>query len=364
MNSQYERAYCEVSGTSYEQGVQLGKMLKEAIKVNLKKIYRKLEETKVDEAAYREFVNKNINFFRNNRQDMYEELRGIAEGSEQPFEEILMLNIPAYFMADRFSCITSECSMMCVRGNATCDHGTYIIKNRDMGSPAMDQVLIKRTYPDGLKLIEVSGAGTVTFPAVGMNQYGLAVTTTGFWSPQDPTRIERVEEADIFLNVRVLLTSCKTAAEAVEFCRTAPRMNGLNVIAADHNEAYVMEMTADDIYVEKCGESGIIYRTNHVISDKFKHLNEPESVWASSYNRFRRIGEMLEEKKGKGLRFQDLLRIMSDHKYEPNCLCRHPHEGVPAHTVSTTICCLDDFEIWTAISNPCLALPHASLTEE
>lgn len=363
MNSQYEPSYCEVSGTPFEQGVQLGQALKEAIEINLKKVYKKMADARVDEAAYREFVNKNVVFFEKNRPDMYEELKGIAQGSGLPFEEILLLNIPAYFLADRFTCITQECSMMCVRGNATADGCTYIIKNRDMGNPAMDQVLVKRTYPDGLKILEVCGAGTLTFPAVGMNSHGLAVTTTGFWSPKDPTRIDRVESADIFLNVRVLLTTCKTAAEAVEFCRTAPRMNGLNVIVADRDEAYVMELTADDIYVEKAGESGVLYRTNHLISEQLSHLNAPPETRPSTHMRYTRIGEMLEERRGK-LRFQDLIRIMSDHKYEPNCLCRHPHEGEPARTVSSTLCVVEDFEIWTSIGNPCTSLPHASILEE
>ena len=363
MNSQYENSFCEVSGTPFEQGVQMGRELKEGIQRNLARVYEKMEREHVDEKAYREFVNKNIRFFEKNRHDMYEELQGIAEGSGIPFEEILMLNIPAYFLADKFTCITQECSMLCVRAPATADGCTYVIKNRDMGSPAMEQALIKRTYPDGLQILEVSGSGTVTFPAVGMNSYGLAVTTTGFWSEKDPTRVDRVEEADIFLNVRVLLTSCKTAAEAVEFCRTAPRMNGLNVIVADPKEAYVLEMTADDMYVEKDEGRGVLYRTNHMVSDQMKVLNPPEEEYPSTHKRYQRIGEMIEKRYGK-LRFQDLYRIMSDHKYEPNCICRHPHDDVLATTVSCTVCTLEDFELWTTIGNPCMNLRHAGLNEE
>ena len=364
MNSVYEPCFYDVSGTPYEQGLQQGRAMKEKIEVNLKKVYRKMEDAKVDEKEYRAFLDKNVTFFINNRPDMYEELKGISEGSGLPLDEILLLNIPAYFLAERFSCITQECSMMCVRGDATADGGTYVIKNRDMGNPAMDQVMVRHTYPDGSRIIEVCGAGTLTFPAVGINNDGLAVTTTGFWSPNDPTHTERVETADIFLNVRVLLTSCKTAAQAVEFCRTAPRMNGLNVIVADKNEAYAVEMTADDIYVEKAGDKGVIYRTNHMVSDKFSHLNEDPELRPSTHMRYKRIGEMVDERLSKGkIRFQDLLRIMSDHKYEPNCLCRHPHDDVLARTVSTTICSVDDLELWTSVGNMCTSLPHACIGE-
>ena len=65
--------------------------------------------------------------------------------------------------------------MLCVRGQAAADGCTYIIKNRDMGMP-MEQALVRHIYPDGQEIIEVGGAGILTYPAVGINSHGLAVT--------------------------------------------------------------------------------------------------------------------------------------------------------------------------------------------
>lgn len=359
MNSQYEHAYCQVSGTPFERGVQQGQELSAAIRRNLETVHRKLEQEKVDMEAYQRFVSRNLKFFQNSRPEMYEELQGIAQGSGLPLNDILLLNIPAYFLCESFRHITQECSMLCVRGKATADGCTYIIKNRDMTMP-LEQALIHHVYSDGLEIIEVGGAGILTYPAVGINSHGLAVTTTGFWSEKDPTRTERVEEADIFLNVRVLLTTCKTAAEAVEFCRTAPRMNGLNVIAADPSEAYVIEMTADEMYVERDEGRGVLYRTNHLVSGQLSHYNPPEENYPSTHKRYERITQMVEERYGS-LRFQDLYRIMSDHVNEPNCICRHPQEGAPGATVSCTLCAVEDFEVWTTLRNPCMALPHTNI---
>ena len=301
MNSQYQHAYCQVSGTPFEQGVQQGQELSDAIRRNLASVHRKLEQEKVDLQAYQAFVNQNLRFFQEQRPEMYEELQGIAQGSGLPLDDILLLNIPAYFLCESFRHITQECSMLCVRGQAAADGCTYIIKNRDMGMP-MEQALVRHIYPDGQEIIEVGGAGILTYPAVGINSHGLAVTTTGFWTEKDPTRIDRVEEADIFLNVRVLLSSCRTAAQAVEFCRTAPRMNGLNVIAADPTEAYVIEMTSDEIYVEKDEGRGVLFRTNHVVSDQLSHFNPPEENYPSTHKRYDRIAQMVEERYGS-LRF-------------------------------------------------------------
>ena len=79
---------------------------------------------------------------------------------------------------------------------------------------------------------------------------------------------------------------------------------------------------------------GVLFRTNHVVSDQLSHFNPPEENYPSTHKRYDRIAQMVEERYGS-LRFQDLYRIMSDHTNEPNCICRHPHEGVPATTVST-----------------------------
>lgn len=135
MNSQYQHAYCQVSGTPFEQGVQQGQELSDAIRRNLASVHRKLEQEKVDLQAYQAFVNQNLRFFQEQRPEMYEELQGIAQGSGLPLDDILLLNIPAYFLCESFRHITQECSMLCVRGQAAADGCTYIIKNRDMGMP-------------------------------------------------------------------------------------------------------------------------------------------------------------------------------------------------------------------------------------
>ena len=126
MNSQYQHAYCQVSGTPFEQGVQQGQELSDAIRRNLASVHRKLEQEKVDLQAYQAFVNQNLRFFQEQRPEMYEELQGIAQGSGLPLDDILLLNIPAYFLCESFRHITQECSMLCVRGQAAADGCTYI----------------------------------------------------------------------------------------------------------------------------------------------------------------------------------------------------------------------------------------------
>lgn len=350
------RTVAEVSGTPYEQGVQEGQQLKEIIEKNVALVKEKMVRDHLNTPRYAEFVQKNLGFMERCHPDIYEEMKGISDGSGIDFQDIVYLNIPAYFMTEYFN---QECSMLMVRGRATEDGNTYVIKNRDM-STYIEQAVIRREYPDGLKMVEINGAGTVTYPACGMNSYGLGVTNTGFWSAKAPSDVERVDCAHIFLNAHLLLAECKSAKEALEYVKTSPRMNGLNVIIVDTKDAYCVEMTKNDVYVQEDDGSGVLYRSNHYVSDKFKDLNPDITQYTSTFKRYERIGELVEERYGH-LRFQDLFRIMSDHKNGSLCICRHPEEGIPAKTVSTSMFVLEDREAWATIGNPCENLRFAAI---
>ena len=228
----------KVKGTPYEQGVMQGTELREVILHNIREVGKKMASDHVDMVRYEEFVKKNAAFLKQAHSDIFEEMKGISDGAEIPFDDILMLNIPAYFMTGYFN---QECSMIMARGKATADGCTYVIKNRDM-STYIEQAVIEREYPDGLKIVEINGAGTVTYPASGMNSYGVGVTTTGFWSAKAPSDLEAAEYSHIFLNVHLLLAKCRTAGEALEYVKNSPRMNGLNIIIVDREDAWLAEM--------------------------------------------------------------------------------------------------------------------------
>lgn len=345
-----------VTGTSYEQGIIQGRALRETILHNIQEVRKKMKKDGVDSERYYRFVRRNAEFMEKNHLEIWEEMKGIAEGSGISFEDILMLNIPAYFMTQYLG---QECSMIMARGRATSDGLTYVIKNRDM-STYIEQAVIEREYSNGLKIVEVNGAGTVTYPASGMNSFGLGVATTGFWSEKASPDLETIASSHIFVNVHLILKNCRTAREALEYVKGSPRMNGLNIILVDSQDAFLVEMTKDRIQVEEDTGNGILFRTNHYISSEFQAFNPEEEKYPSTYFRYRRIKELLEKQYGK-IRFQDLFRIMSDHKNGGNAICRHPQEGYPGWTMSTSLFVLEDREAWTTLDNPCKNLRYSLL---
>ena len=347
-----------VNGTHYEQGLQQGKILKEEIMHNIG-LAKHLVEPVVQNKSYKKFISENLKYLADQFPDLVEEMHGIADGSNISFESIAMLNIPAYFFSERFS---PECSMILAKGKATEDGKTYVIKNRDMRA-SIRQVLLQRKYPNGQMISEVTGIGTVTYPASGINSNGLGVTTTGFWSTKVIPTLSLAANSQIFFNIHILLKQCSSVDESLSLLRKFPVMNGLNLILTDRNKSCIVEMTSNGMVIEWDTGAGILFRTNHYVSDKFCSLNPDREEYPSTFMRYERIESLLKQSYGH-IRFQDLYRVLSDHENGINGICRHPQENITARTVSTTLFILEDQEIWTTLDNPCLAIPHVSIKEK
>ena len=187
----------------------------------------------------------------------------------------------------------------------------------------------------------------------GLNNNGLAVTSTGFWSPKTEIDMEDIDCCHIFVNIHHLLEKCSCTGDVLEMLKTYPRMNGLNMIAADRQGAVLIETTKDGYLCRWADESGILFRTNHYCLGEHVYQNPDRDKYLSTFLRYERIEEMLKQQKNR-LRFQDLLKIMSDHVNGPvNAICRHPNTYGRTETVSCSIIVLEDGELFTTPGNPC-----------
>jgi predicted choloylglycine hydrolase len=340
----------KLSGTPYEQGKQQGQAVPEIIMHNLNSIKNSIKSSGVDESNYLKQMRDNYTFIEKNEPDMVEEMKGISEASGIGFDDILLINLPMYFMLKR---MPQECSMILARGAATLDGKTYLAKNRDMRTD-IRHVIVEREYTDHNRIIEVNGAGIITYPGNGVNKYGLAVATTGSWSKKIPIDFSMVGQSHTLLNTNLILKNCKTLDEAVEFLKESIRMNGMNFIIADKENAAVVEVTRDKVIVDK-DRTGILARTNHYATEELSPLSPDFNEYTSTYRRYDRIISFLSEKHGN-IRFQDMLEIISDHSNGPeDCICRHGH-GKDATTIYSSIMVLEDFQVWTTLGNPCNAL--------
>lgn len=351
------RQIIKVAGSPREQGKQQGEQATALIADSVRRIQGGLTCFGLDKNQYQATLDKNIRFLEKTEPDIVEELYGLAEGSGLDFADIVLINLPLYFV---YKWLPQECSQVLARGSATFDGKTYLLKNRDMGSEKVEHVILEREYPDGRKIIEVNGAGIITFPGNGLNNRGLALSTSGVWSKKMAINMELINNAHILLNSHLILEKCSKVDEAIEYLKTEKRMTGMNFIIADKEKAVAVEVTADGIFIEQ-DKRGILVRTNHYLAPEFSWLNRSPAEYPSTYKRFERAQVLLDEKHGH-ITFQEMLAIAGDHEDGPqNSLCRHGKRETDVETVYSGIIAVEDFQVWTALGNPCEALRLAHL---
>jgi isopenicillin-N N-acyltransferase-like protein len=340
----------KVEGTPYEKGMQQGERVSELIANNVEAVRRSVAESKVSEARYLSVVEENLRYVESTEPDLVDEMRGISAGSKIDFMDIALINIPAYFLLD---IIPSECSTFLACGEATLDHMTYLAKTRDMRID-VQQIVLERKESNGNFVIETNGAGILTYPGIGLNSRGLAVTTTGAWSKNIPVDMTDLARTHILINIHSILEKCATVDESLDYLRKARRMNGLNLLIADSMRAVAVEATRDKIVTEEIS-SGILVRTNHYVFQELKSLNPDPLEYPSTFYRHERISMFLNEKFGR-IRFQEMLSIASDHENGENCVCRHGFGTNKGKTVSMSIIVLEDSQMWSSLRNPCESL--------
>lgn len=345
----------KLKGSPYEQGVEQGKTAKKLIEHNVKLIKEKIKNSKVDESYYKDLVKKNLAFIEKLEPDMVEEMKGISSGSNIDFEDILYINLPLYFMLDK---VPQECSSIMARGTATLDGKTYLVKNRDMRED-VKHIIVEKEYADGKKVVEVNGAGIITYPGNGMNSQGLALSTTGVWPRMLEIDFSLLDRVHALINTSLILKKCNSVDDVISYLENLERMNGMNFVVVDKNNAAAIEVTKDKVLVQR-DKMGILARTNHYIIDEIAYLNPTLHQYPSTHKRYERIMECLNAKYGS-LRFQDMLQIASDHENGPeHGICRHGY-GNDGITVYSSIIVLEDNQVWTSLKNPCQSLIVSSL---
>lgn len=341
-------------GSYYDQGFSHGRAAKKLIGENLALIHQILSEKKSDLELYTSFVSKHFKNVFNLEPYLEEELRGIADGSGYSFWDIMMLNANFYFFADKIVAAPEECSVIIAGPQATLDRKTYFIKNRDMLYP-FQTVILERRFEDGVRISEVDLAGIVTFPGSAFNHYGLGVSTTGVWSPNIPLDFGLIGNLPYSFSPHTFVRNFKTVDEVLAFLegKYPYKISHSNLFLIDPTKAVRVETTDKGFRVCEW-KNDLLVGTNHFHHPDFLPYNPDRAHYQSTYQRYDRAMEMLEENYGR-LRFQDMLEIASDHMHGENCLCRHGENG-GGITICSTITCLEDQKSWTAVRNPCEAL--------
>lgn len=295
-----------------------------------------------------------------------EELAGIADGAQLPFEAVLAYNLY------RDLVWPEECTVMMAVGKASATGYTVFSKNSDkVGDESLVgpnfyrykevNVILLAEREDGLKIVGVCAAGS-TGLKMGMNNRGMAAgcniarTEELYQKKLDLTQIRALDRSYLIrvgLEQENVLEAARVVAGRIT---ESPMATPGNIEFADANQAYIIEGSYDRVAVKKVVDD-VDSRSNCFVI--LKELNKKDDL--SSICRYIRSQELLQARKGR-VTIEDLVEFSMDHVNGPgpNSICRHSSDFREEVSLSAMVMELDGREPQKSRFGICLGKPcHA-----
>lgn len=348
--------FIDVYGTPYEQGRLQGEAARQEIEDNLAAI----ERARVELAAagrrfdYDRLTAANEAFVEKESPDTLEEIAGIADGAGVGYREMLLLNLPLYQVG---LFLPMECTQILLAPPLTADGHTYLAKSRDLrGEETFHQTVLRRTLPNGDWVVEANVTGCVTWPGIGVNSHGFAMSTSGAWSRRTEIDWGRVGSSWLLLNVGVLLRQSRSVAEFTEHLSRHPRLTPVICTAADRQAAAIYEVTPDRVHTHPI-TTGAGVRTNHTHTPELAASAPTPQEYPSTHHRYDTAVREIGRQAGTWT-LASLAGLLADHDgYPQSSICRHRTSPGECRTLYSSIVRVDDGLSVTIMGNPCEQVP-------
>ncbi len=334
----------KVKGTHRQVGQKIG----ERMKPQLQRMLARMREDLPPDVAWREMLQKGRLCLAHSRTvypHFVEELEGIAEGAELPFEEVFLAICEELWEAaawrGRVLGSPKGCTDFAARGRATVNSSTLLAHTNDLGPEAEeDLVILKVQAGDEPQFLGVSVGGLGI--SAGFNAAGIGLTGNEVSGNDIRPGVPRL------LIVRAILAA-RRLGEAMDACLLPQRASNYNNIIADANgEIYSMEGSATDcepIYIE----GDILAHANHYVSPPMRRFEADRNTIGGSVIRHNRALRLLGENYGQ-LSPELFQKLLADHANYPASICKHAGESV---TVFSIIIDLNELRAWIGRGRPC-----------
>ncbi len=288
-----------------------------------------------------------------------EEMRGIADGAEVPFANILAINVRTEIMfsararlASESSRMLAECSSFAVLPSTSRGH-TLLGQNWDWLPHTFDTVVVLEVEQEtGPNFVSVVEAGLMA--KIGMNSSGLGVATNALVTDED----QGAPGVPYHVLLRALL-DCENMSDALAVLQCGTRSSSANYLLA-HRDGLVVDVEAAP------GDFGqlflsfpvgqVLVHANNFISPRF--TGRDVSVWAmpDSPIRQNRLQRAVEAP-GFVPSIDAFRSLLSDHANYPSAICCHPDQRMAPHdqgaTVASVLMDLNARKLWLADGPPC-----------
>jgi isopenicillin-N N-acyltransferase-like protein len=322
MNPNIPFPVVKTEGAPFDRGLQYGSRCREMI-TRVVEFYRWIFEIKA-KLSWDQSLAKAVEFlpFLNEYDDdIMEEIKGIARGSQRPVEEIVALNVRTellFLLSAQADNAKAGCTALAVVPPAS-DH-TLLAQNWDWYPQARESCVILEEKQQGRPTVrQVVEAGIIS--KTGFNSAGIGLCTnalvTSNWRVGVPYHaiLWRILKAE----------SMSEAIGAVIAPRRASAGNYLIGHAA--GEAVNLE-AAPDAYNVIFPHKGIVSHANHCQVGNTKISDLSPEIWPDTIMRDYRAGKILKASSGR-IDVKILQEVLRDHFDKPNSICTHPNAAQP-----------------------------------
>jgi len=306
----------------------------------LQQMMAKMRETLPPGSAWQEMLEQGrlcLTYTRAVYPRFVEELEGIAEAAELPFDEMFLVMCEELWDKAAWG----GCTDFAARGRATADGSTLLAHTNDLGPEVEKNLVVLRVQagdePEFLA-VSIDGLGF----CAGFNAAGISLTGNEVSSNDVRPGVPRQ------LIVRAILAA-RWLGEAMDACLLPQRASNYNNIIADANgEIYSMEGSATDcepLYVD----GDVLAHANHYVSLPMRRFEADRSEIGGSVIRHNRAMRLLRENYGQ-LSPALFQKLLADHANFPASICKHGFDSV---TVFSMIVNLNERRAWIGRGRPC-----------
>lgn len=270
----------ELSGSNYEAGYQLGKVIDKYPELKAKYF---IESTDIDIAK----VQKEIALLDHWCPGLNEEIKGFSDALQIKTEQL-------YFYT--MSYLSPHCSQLALLSNITKQEKPLLARNYEFSHELEDFCLIK-TNING-KYCHLGTSMLLFGRDDGFNEAGLAVTMSSCGMPvvnlpnmQKP----KISGLRYWIVVRALLENCKNVNEAISYLQQMPIAFNMNLILLDKtNHSALIQIIDGEVTIKQINQTSLeqsLYATNHPILPTSKRTN----VFSHSIHRIKIIQKFLKD---------------------------------------------------------------------
>jgi isopenicillin-N N-acyltransferase-like protein len=304
-----------VTGSHRNMGRQIGETCAaqvrhsiENVRLLLDSAYEQLELTWVGAEIQ---ARKYMPFVQERYPQYVEELAGIAEGADVPFDEIATLNVMEAVTVDALH--LTKCTSMAVNDERTADGHVLVAHNEDwVPEDEADVFILHATPDDEPPFLAMTYGGLL--PNIGFNAAGLAQCCDSVYPSDGRIGIPRLIVSRAVLGAR-------TPAEAIRHMLVPRRAAGYNhLLVHESGELYNVEVSARHFAI-LYGEEGYLTHTNHYLDSHMRTIeDEPDELVGSRVRYFRALRLL---KQASNHTIKSLQAIQRDHINFPDSICNH-----------------------------------------